>query len=75
MPGTPRLLLYDLRSDPFTLKNVNDLYPELVDKYTQLLKAQWDAHQVLRQHVGGSTAEVELTPEQLRTLRSLGYIQ
>ena len=45
--GTPRLLLYDLRSDPFTLKNVNDLYPELVDKYTQLLEAQWDAHQVL----------------------------
>ena len=75
VPGTPRLLLYDLRSDPFTLKNVNDLYPELVDKYTQLLEAQWDAHQVLRQHVGVSTAEVELTPEQLRTLRSLGYIQ
>ncbi len=75
VPGTPRLLLYDLRSDPFTLKNVNDLYPELVDKYTLLLEAQWDAHQVLRQHVGVSTAEVELTPEQLRTLRSLGYIR
>ncbi len=54
---------------------MNDLYPELVDKYTQLLEAQWDAHQVLRQHVGGSTAEVALTPEQLETLRALGYIQ
>jgi arylsulfatase A-like enzyme len=74
MPDTPRLLLYDIRSDPFTLKNVNDLYPELVEKYTKLLEAQWDAHQVLRQHVGGSTAEVALTPEQLETLRALGYI-
>jgi arylsulfatase A-like enzyme len=75
MPDTPRLLLYDLRSDPFTLGNVNDLYPELVEKYTKLLEAQWDAHQVLRQLVGGSTADVALTPEQLETLRALGYIQ
>ncbi len=74
MPDTPRLLLYDLRSDPFTLGNVNDLYPELVEKYTKLLEAQWDAHQVLRQLVGGSTADVALTPEQLETLRALGYI-
>jgi len=74
-PDTPRLLLYDIQSDPFTLKNVNDLHPELVEKYTQILEAQWEAHQVLRQHVGGSTADVALTPEQLETLRALGYIQ
>ena len=74
-PDTPKLLLYDLRSDPFTLGNVNDEYPELVEKYTQLLEAQWDAHQVLRQHIGGSTTEIALTPEQLQTLRALGYIQ
>ena len=72
--GTPRLLLYDLRSDPFTMKNVNDLYPELVDKYTKLLEEQLEADRVLRQHLGGSSAEVALTPEQLETLRSLGYI-
>ncbi len=73
-PDTPRLLLYDLRSDPFTLANVNEEYPELVEHYTRFLEAQWEAHQVLRQHVGGSTAEVALTPEQLETLRALGYI-
>jgi hypothetical protein len=67
--------LYDLRSDPFTVANVNEQYPELVEHYTRFLEVQWEAHQVLRQHVGGSTAEVALTPQQLETLRALGYIQ
>ena len=45
-----------------------------MDKYTAFLEAQWGAHQALAKHFtpGG---DVELTPEQLETLRALGYIQ
>ncbi len=68
------LLLYDLWNDPWCLKPVSDKYPELVEDYTAFLEKQWEAHQALAQHFtpGG---EVELTPEQLETLRALGYIQ
>jgi arylsulfatase A-like enzyme len=68
------LLLYDLWNDPWCLEPLNDAYPELVEKYTAFLEKQWEAHQALAQHFtpGG---EVELTPEQLETLRALGYIQ
>jgi arylsulfatase A-like enzyme len=68
------LLLYDLWNDPWCLEPLNDEYPDLVEKYTAFLEKQWEAHQALAQHFtpGG---EVELTPEQLETLRALGYIQ
>jgi hypothetical protein len=74
VPDKPRLLLYDVWEDPFATRNVNDKYPELVGKYTQLLLAQIEAHEALALHFtpGG---EVGLTPEQLETLRSLGYIR
>ncbi len=51
----------------------NEKWPDLVKKYTAFLQAQWKAHQALAQRFtpGG---EVALTPEQLETLRSLGYI-
>lgn len=73
-PGKPQLLLYDVWEDPLATCNVNDQYPELVEKYTDFLLAQIEAHKALALHFtpGG---EVELTPEQLETLRSLGYIQ
>jgi len=73
-PDKPRLLLYDVWEDPLATCNVNDQYPELVEKYLEFLLAQIEAHKALVLHFtpGG---EVELTPEQLETLRSLGYIQ
>ncbi len=48
--------------------------PDLVEKYTQYLDEMWEAHQALatRFTPGG---EVVLTPEQLETLRALGYNQ
>ena len=48
--------------------------PDLVDKYTEYLEEMWETHQVLATRFTRS-GEVALTPEQLRTLRSLGYIQ
>ena len=68
------LILFDVRSDPLALTLVNDAHPELVTKYTDLLQEQWEAHRLLAQRFtpGG---KLELTPEQLQTLRALGYIQ
>jgi len=68
------LLVYDLWADPLCLHSLHEERPDLVEKYTEFLEAQWEAHQALalRFTAGG---EVALTPEQLRTLRTLGYIQ
>ena len=68
------LLLFDLWNDPFCLKSVHEEHPELVEHYTGFLEKQWEAHQALAQHFTQS-GDVVLTPEQLETLRSLGYIQ
>jgi hypothetical protein len=53
---------------------LNDEHPDLVEKYTKFLEAQWEAHQALAQYFTRSES-VALTPEQLETLRALGYIQ
>ena len=53
---------------------MNHRYPELVEKYTELLKAQWEAHRSLAGHFEAGD-ELVLTPEQLETLRDLGYVR
>ncbi|KKM84157.1 hypothetical protein LCGC14_1302050 [marine sediment metagenome] len=68
------LLLYDLWDDPECLHSLHEKRPDLVEKYTKFLEAQWKAHQALAQHFTRSE-ESPLTPEQLETLRSLGYIR
>ncbi|MEE9514034.1 MAG: sulfatase/phosphatase domain-containing protein, partial [Anaerolineales bacterium] len=68
------LLLYDLWSDPECLYSLHKERPDLVEKYTKFLEAQFEAHQALAQHFTRSKAS-PLTPEQLETLRSLGYIR
>ena len=67
-------LLYDLWNDPNCLKSVHEEHPELVQKYTEFLEAQFEAHQALAQRFTRSE-DSPLTPEQLRALQSLGYIQ
>ena len=71
----PLLLLYDLWNDPMAMHSLHEERPDLVEKYTEFLEAQWEAHQALAQLFTRSSGEVALTPEQLRTLRSLGYIR
>ena len=68
------LLLYDLWNDPVCVHSLHEERPDLVEKYTKFLEAQWEAHQALAQHFTRSE-DSPLTPEQLQTLRSLGYIQ
>ena len=70
----PRLLLYDLSSDPFAVQSVNERYPHLVEKYSELLLRQWKAHQALAKRFQPAEA-APLTPDELRALRSLGYIR
>ena len=61
-------------NDPYAFHNVNEERPDLVEKYTEFLETQWEEHQALAQQFtrGGQAA---LTPEQIRTLRALGYIR
>jgi arylsulfatase A-like enzyme len=68
------LLLYDLWNDPMALWSVHEERPDLVEKYTKFLEEQFAAHQSLAQLFTRSET-VALTPEQLETLRALGYIQ
>jgi arylsulfatase A-like enzyme len=68
------LLLYDLWNDPECLNSLHEERPDLAEKYTKFLEAQWKVHQALAQHFTRS-GETLLTPEQMETLRSLGYVQ
>ncbi len=68
------LLLYDLWNDPFALWSLHEERPDLVEKYTAFLEAQFEAHQALAKLFTPSES-VALTHEQLETLRALGYIQ
>ncbi len=60
--GRPRLLLYDLWNDPLCLHSLNEERPDLVEKYTAFLEAQWEAHQALAQRFTPGD-ESPLTPE------------
>jgi arylsulfatase A-like enzyme len=70
----PPLLLYDLWHDPYYGGSVHEKRPDLVKKYTEFLKTKWKEHQELAKRFLRSE-EIPLTSEQLRTLRSLGYIK
>ncbi len=70
-----RLLVYDLWEDPLLQRPVNAQRPDLVEKYTALLEEQVEANAAMRELVGAGGERVSLTPEQLQTLRALGYIQ
>jgi len=68
------LLLYDLWNDPYCLHSVHEEHPNLVEKNTAFLTKRFEAHLALGRHFTKSGNAV-LTPEQLETLRSLGYIR
>lgn len=68
------LLLYDLWNDPYCVDSLHEQRPDLVAKYTAFLEAQFEAHQTLARRFTRSE-DSPLTPEQLQSLRSLGYVQ
>jgi arylsulfatase A-like enzyme len=71
---TEPLVVYDLWNDPLLTTPINAERPDLVKKFRTLLEEQFKANEMLQEQIGdGGT--VTLTPEQLRILRSLGYIK
>jgi arylsulfatase A-like enzyme len=68
------LLLYDLWVDRYCLRSVHSERPDLVKKYTRFLEQRLEEHRSLAERFTRSSDSI-LTPEQLSTLRSLGYIQ
>ncbi|MEE8368569.1 MAG: sulfatase [Thermoanaerobaculia bacterium] len=70
----PKLLLYNLKNDPFAKQAVNEANPDLVRHYGKLLLEQWEAHRSLAVQFG-ETEGTAIAPEQLRQLKALGYIQ
>jgi arylsulfatase A-like enzyme len=68
------LLLYDLWEDPLCLNSLHEERPDLVSHYTEFLESQFEAHQVVNKAFTRSK-DSPLSPDQLRTLQSLGYIQ
>lgn len=73
-PDVPRLLLYDLRADPLAHSHVNDDHPDRVRRAGRELRDLWEAHQALALRFEAGE-EAALTPEQLESLRALGYIE
>jgi arylsulfatase A-like enzyme len=67
------LMLYDLRSDPFTQHSLHEQHPDLVEKYTRFLQQQWVTHRELRERLGEG-GQVAIGEDQLEALRALGYI-
>ncbi len=68
------LLLYDVWNDPYCLHSLHEERPDLVKKYTKFLEDKWNEHKSLSSNFS-RPRDVPLTPEQLETLRSLGYIR
>jgi arylsulfatase A-like enzyme len=68
------LLIFDVWEDPHAFKSLHETRPDLVEKYTKMLNGIWKEHQALaKKFTRGS--DVALTPEQIETLRSLGYLR
>ena len=68
------LLVYDLWNDYFCLHSLHEERPDLVEQFTEFLQTRWAAHRTLATYFTPA-ARVVLNPEQLATLRALGYIQ
>jgi len=73
-PRATPFLLFDLERDPWALESVHDDYPDLTRRYINLLRETWRTHEEVAERYH-RPERPNLTPEQLRSLRSLGYVQ
>lgn len=68
------LLLYDLWNDYYCLNSIHEERPDLVEKYKAFLEERWKIHLALSQRFS-RPEDSPMNPEQLETLRALGYIR
>jgi arylsulfatase A-like enzyme len=68
----PEYELFDHRQDPLDLNDVAPQHPEVVERLADYLVKWRDA--ALAARVDAETAAEEMSPEEIETLRSLGYI-
>lgn len=68
------LLLFDLWNDPQCLRSIHAGRPELVRKYTEFLRGRFEEHRRLAKKFTRA-GSAPLNPEQIETLRTLGYIK
>ena len=68
------LLLYDLWNDPQCLRSLHEGRPELVRRYAEFLESKLREHRALAKKFSRA-ADAPLNPEQIESLRSLGYIK
>ncbi len=71
---TERLLLWDRETDPLMARSVHEEHPDLVAYYQAMLEEQLEANAAIARLFGGG-GDVELNPEALEILRTLGYIR
>jgi arylsulfatase A-like enzyme len=72
--GHPEYELYDHRKDPLDQVNLADKHPEIVERLTKELKA-WKEKAAAARLTPDSELEKKLNSEDLKRLRSLGYIR
>ncbi len=69
-----KLLLFDLWEDPEAFKSLHEERPDLVEKYSKMLDRIWTEHQALAKKFT-KKGIAALAPDQIETLRSLGYLR
>jgi arylsulfatase A-like enzyme len=68
------LLVFDIWEDPQAFFNLHAERPDLVEKYSKMLGKIWEEHKALAKKFS-RVGNVPLTPGQIETLRSLGYLR
>jgi arylsulfatase A-like enzyme len=68
------LLIFDVRNDPHAFKSLHAERPDLVEKYSKILGRLWREHLNLAKKFS-RPGSMPLTPDQVETLRSLGYLR
>ncbi|MHC4557452.1 MAG: hypothetical protein ACYTFW_10820 [Planctomycetota bacterium] len=74
LEGNPEYELYDHRKDPLDKINLADKHPEIVERLAEEFKA-WREKAAAVHLAPDSELEKKLNSEDLKRLRSLGYIR
>jgi arylsulfatase A-like enzyme len=68
------LLIFDVGKDSHAFHSLNEERPDLVEKYAKMLGRIWKEHRALAAKFSRA-GNAPMTPDQIETLRSLGYLR